>query len=78
MPAAATKRKGQVFPGNDRPRRFEHLEARQLFEPGALTLDERISSTWSRLVASGTGECPVCSGPVRAAAPCASCGSELS
>ena len=78
MPAAATKRKGQVFAGSDRPRRFEHLDARQLFEPGALTLDERISTTWSRLVSRGAAECPVCSGSMRAAQPCGRCGSELS
>jgi hypothetical protein len=78
MPAVAPKDKQRRFPGTGRPRRFEHLEARQMFEPGALTLDERISATWTGLVARGTAECPVCSSPMRAAQPCASCGSELS
>ena len=77
MPAVAPKRQSQTFPGNDRPRRFEHLEARQMFEPSGLTLDERISATWFDLVNRGTAECPVCSQPSRAAEPCRSCGSEL-
>jgi hypothetical protein len=49
-----------------------------MFEPGAPTLDERISSTWSGLVSDGTAECPVCSGDIHAAEPCTGCGSELS
>ncbi len=50
-----------------------------MFEPGARTLDERISSTWSGLVSEGAAECPVCSSRMRAAAARArSCGSELS
>ena len=78
MPATAPKHRGGLLPGNDRPRRFEHLEARQMFEPGAPTLDERISSAWSGLVGRGSAECPVCAGTMRAAQPCAGCGSELS
>ena len=78
MSAVAPRHRQRVLRGNDRPRRFEHLEARRMFEPGASTLDERISSAWSGLVSRGTAECPVCSSPVRAAAPCESCGSELS
>jgi hypothetical protein len=78
MPAVAPKDKQRRFAGKDRARRFEHLQARQMFEPGAPTLDERISATWSGLVARGSAECPVCSSPMRAAQPCASCGSELS
>ena len=77
MPAVAPKHKGRPSPGKDRPRRFEHLEARQMFEPGSSTLDERISSTWSGLVSRGTAECPVCSAAVHAAQPCTGCGSEL-
>ncbi len=78
MSAVAPRQRHRRYPASERPRRFEHLEARQMFEPGASTLDERISSAWSGLVSAGTAECPVCSGPVRAAAPCKSCGSELS
>jgi hypothetical protein len=49
-----------------------------MFEPGASTLDERISSAWSGLVSAGTAECPVCASGIHAAKPCAGCGSELS
>jgi hypothetical protein len=80
MPATAPdKTREQLrFPGNNRPRRFEHLELRRMPEPGVPTLDERIASTWSALVENGVSECPVCAGPVRAAARCFRCGSELS
>ena len=77
MSAVARQDKQRIFPGNDRPRRFSHLEARRMFEPGAPTLDERISSLWSGLVSEGTCECPVCALRMRAAEPCAGCGSEL-
>ena len=78
MPAVARQDKQRLFPSNDRPRRFSHLEARQMFEPGAATLDERVSSLWSGLVDEGTAECPVCAQRMRATEPCAGCGSELS
>ena len=79
MPATAPRdsTRGFVAP-SDRPRRFGRLEARRMSEPGARTLDERISSTWSALVSEGVAECPVCSSRVRAAHECGSCGSELS
>jgi len=78
VPAVSPKDRQRVFPGSERPRRFQHLEARQMFEPGAPTLDERISSTWSGLVSVGTSECPVCATAIHAAQPCPGCGSELS
>ena len=81
MPAVASKDKQRHqsrLPGPERPRRFQHLEASQMFEPGGLTLDERITATWLALVTEGRAECPVCSGPTRAAEPCPACGSELS
>jgi len=77
MPAVIPKDR-QRFSVHDRPRRFGHLDARQMFDPGAPTLDERISSTWAGLVSSGSAECPVCASRVRAGQPCAGCGSELS
>jgi hypothetical protein len=49
-----------------------------MFEPGAATLDERVSSLWTGLVSEGSAECPVCAQPIRAAEPCNGCGSELS
>ncbi|MDX6586004.1 MAG: hypothetical protein QOI31_477 [Solirubrobacterales bacterium] len=78
MSAVSPKDRQRPFPGSERPRRFQHLEARQMFEPGASTLDERISSAWSGLVSAGTAECPVCASGIHAAKPCAGCGSELS
>ena len=62
----------------ERPRRFGHLDARQIFGSGAPTLDERISSTWSVLVSEGAAECPVCAERLHAAGACPGCGSELS
>jgi len=78
VPAVSPKDGRRLFPGSERPRRFQHLEARQMFEPGAPTLDERISTTWSGLVSAGTSECPVCASGIHAAEPCPACGSELS
>jgi hypothetical protein len=79
MPAIAHRDSSRGLPvRNERPRRFQHLEARQMFEPGARTLDERISSTWSTLVSEGAADCPVCSSRMLAAHQCGTCGSELS
>jgi hypothetical protein len=47
-------------------------------EPGRATLDDRISALWTRLVADGTAECPVCGDELAADRPCTGCGSELS
>jgi len=63
---------------DQRPRLLEGLEARRLSYPGGLSLDERISATWSGLVDSGSVECPVCAGTLQAGRACGSCGSELS
>ena len=77
--APSIERARRALPGQpERPRRFSHLVARQLFEPGAPTLDERISSTWSQLLTDGSAQCPVCAARVEAAAACPGCGSELS
>lgn len=79
MPAVSTRARSRSFPGqSERPRRFQHLEARRMFEPGVPTLDERITATWSVLVSQGTAECPVCAGRLHAAQACLGCGSELS
>ena len=79
MRALAPRGKAPALPGRgERVRRFEHQTARQMFEPMSPTLDERISSTWSALVAEGSAECPVCAGQIRAAQTCERCGSELS
>ncbi len=56
----------------------------RLFEPADRpadrrpTLEDAILGTWQELVADGRAECPVCSGRMRAGAPCEDCGSELS
>ena len=79
MAGVATRDRSRTFPGaGERPRRFGHLDARQLFEPGVPTLDERISSTWSVLQSEGAAECPVCAERLHAAGACPGCGSELS
>ena len=64
MPALATK---PVLPrGGDR-----------LFEPGRLTLDDRVTATWRRLVDVGAADCLVCGTEAGAGRPCPCCGSEL-
>ena len=86
MPAVASQdtQPQSRFPGSERPRRFadpvnnSHRQPRHVPDPGAGTLDERISTVWSVLVTEGRAECPVCTGPARAAEPCPACGSELS
>ena len=78
MPAVAPRDRSRPLPGGERRRRFEHLESRRMTEPGASTLDERISATWSVLVSEGEAGCPVCTTPIRAAEACDGCGSELS
>jgi hypothetical protein len=79
MPAIAPRDTARGFPAREaRPRRMQRLEAHRMFEPGARTLDERISATWSSLVSEGAADCPVCSSRVRAAHQCDNCGSELS
>ncbi len=78
MPALAPRDRIPVAPGRDeRPRSLGGLEARRFSQPDGLTLDARIAVTWSRLVASGTAECPVCAGELHAARACGACGSEL-
>jgi len=79
MPAVATSTRSRIpLERNQRPRLLEGLEARQLVPSAGQTLDEWISATWSGLVESGSAECPVCSGELRAGRACSSCGSELS
>ena len=65
MPALATK---PVL-----PRRGDRL-----FEPGRLTLDDRVTATWRRLVEQGTADCLVCGAEAAAGRECPGCGSELS
>ena len=79
MPAVAPRDRFRSSPEHDeRPHRLEGRVARQLFQPGKATLDERITTVWSALIESGTAECLVCHGEVRAAHECACCGSQLS
>ena len=54
--------------------------ARPLFEPrtGSLSLEDLIVGTWDELVGSGSASCPVCQRRIERAAPCESCGSDLS
>ncbi len=55
------------------------LDAR-LFEPraGSPSLEDLIVGTWDELVSSGSATCPVCRARLERAAPCESCGSDLS
>ena len=53
-------------------------EAVRPSEPGRGTLEDRIKAVWTRLVAEGTSDCPVCHEEMVAGVPCESCGSELS
>jgi hypothetical protein len=56
----------------------------RLFEPrdpeaGARpSLEDAILGVWEELTVEGVAECPVCSGPLRAASACERCGAELS
>ncbi len=78
MSAAAT-REGAARGSRDRQRRGGSLHnASRGTGNGQLTLAERISATWERLVETGAAECPVCAAELIAGRPCASCGSELS
>jgi hypothetical protein len=55
--------------------------ARRRFAGSGLTLGERTSNVWEGLVATGTADCPVCSGPMERAGQsghCLRCGSVLS
>ena len=55
------------------------LRAR-LFEPraGSPSLEDLIVGTWDERVGSGSASCPVCQRRIERAAPCESCGSDLS
>ncbi|MEJ7876707.1 MAG: hypothetical protein WKF62_08605 [Solirubrobacterales bacterium] len=79
MPAVAPRRrpKPSTEP-EERPRRLENLDAKQLFEPGGATLEARIATVWSELVESGAAECFVCHGSLRAGCGCVNCGAQLS
>jgi hypothetical protein len=56
----------------------------RLFEPQApppgapASFEDLILGAWQELTVEGVAECPVCAGPVRAAAACERCGAELS
>ncbi len=79
MPAVAPRDLSRSpFERGERPRRLEGREARQLFEPGKATLDERIAMVWSGLVESGAAQCPLCHGEMRLDRGCSDCGSQLS
>jgi hypothetical protein len=54
--------------------------AQRLFEPraGRVSLEDAILGAWEDLTATGSAECSVCGGRMRAAAGCQTCGSELS
>jgi DnaJ-class molecular chaperone len=41
------------------------------------SLEDSILGVWEELTLEGVAECPVCHGPMRAAAVCESCGSDL-
>lgn len=54
------------------------LTTKRLFEPGGVTLEERITGAWDELVGEGRTKCPVCRDTMTAARGCDGCGSELS
>jgi hypothetical protein len=58
-------------------RKLPRRQAVRLPEPGRATLEERMTSLWTRLVETGAAECPVCDGEIAAGRPCGACGSEL-
>ena len=58
-------------------RKLPRRQAVRLPEPGRATLEDRMTSLWTRLVETGAAECPVCDAEVAAGRPCESCGSEL-
>ena len=51
--------------------------AQRLFEPGEVSLEESILSTWEDLTGSGSAECPVCGGRMQVTPGCEACGSEV-
>lgn len=60
-----------------RARRLPPRELRRGSGSGPKTLDERVTAAWMTLVESGSGECLVCGGEVRATSGCEGCGSRL-
>jgi hypothetical protein len=58
------------------PPAAERSESR-LFEPGGVSLEDRILGTWEDLTGEGAAECPVCGGRITFANGCEDCGSEL-
>jgi hypothetical protein len=52
--------------------------AARLFEPGGLTLEDRILGAWEDLAGEGAAECPVCGDRMPMLGGCRGCGSELS
>ncbi len=51
--------------------------APRLFEPGEVSLEEKILDAWEDLIGDGRAGCPVCGGRIERGAACAGCGSEL-
>ena len=76
MSATATRAPGLA---RERGPEAGQLRAR-LFEPrpGSPSLEDLIVGTWDELVSSGSASCPVCQRRIERAAPCESCGSDLS
>jgi hypothetical protein len=61
--------------------RGRRVERRPCAGGGRLTLEQRLESVWEGLLAAGAAECPLCRGPMEAAAGggrCGDCGSTLS
>ena len=52
------------------------FQARRLFEPSEVTLEDSILDAWEALTAHGRAECPVCHGEL-VASGCNACGSQL-
>jgi hypothetical protein len=46
-------------------------------DPGGVSLEDVILRAWEDLAGSGSVECPVCGGRMRASAGCETCGADL-
>ena len=82
MPALATRTAPGALGASDEAARPDRRPvtrrgAGRLFEPGRVTLDQRVSAAWERLVAEGSADCLVCGAEVSAGRECPACGSEL-
>lgn len=77
MPAALATRVSAEAPARQARRPATRRGDERVFEPGRVTLDQRVSAAWERLVAEGGSDCLVCGSETPAGRECPGCGSEL-